>query len=64
MISKVDLLAPNLNKEKATYVMAMQREAQKKASQEKKDRDRAALEKQRSVAGLSAQNIPSLTGLL
>ncbi|KIR27937.1 hypothetical protein I309_03257 [Cryptococcus deuterogattii LA55] len=45
---EVDLLAPNLNKEKATYVMAMQREAQKKASQEKKDRDRAALEKQRA----------------
>lgn len=64
MITKVDLLAPNLNKEKATYVMTMQREAQKKASQEKKDRDRAALEKQRSVAKLSAQSIPSLTELL
>lgn len=64
MISKVDLLAPNLNKEKATYVMAMQREAQKKASQEKKDRDRAALEKQRSVARPSVQNIHGLTELL
>lgn len=64
MISKADLLAPNLNKEKATYVMAMQREAQKKASQEKKDRDRAALEKQRSVARLSVQNIHGLTELL
>lgn len=64
MISKVDLLAPNLNKEKATYVMAMQREAQKKASQEKKDRDRTALEKQRSVARLSVQNIHGLTELL
>lgn len=60
----MDLLAPNLNKEKATYVMAMQREAQKKASQEKKDRDRAALEKQRSVARLSVQNVHPLTKLL
>ncbi|WVN89166.1 uncharacterized protein L203_104382 [Cryptococcus depauperatus CBS 7841] len=45
---EVDLLAPNLNKEKAHHVMAMQREAQKMASQQKKDRDRAALEKQRA----------------
>ncbi|WVQ76990.1 hypothetical protein IAR50_006669 [Cryptococcus sp. DSM 104548] len=45
---EVDLLAPNLNKEKALYVMAAQREQQKKASQERKDRDKAALDKQRA----------------
>jgi hypothetical protein len=45
----VDLLAPNLNREKVTYKAQLEREAVKKSAQDRKDRDRAALEKQRSA---------------
>lgn len=38
----------NLNKEKVAVASAMQREAAKRAAQDKKERDRAALEKQRA----------------
>ncbi|KAK8866157.1 hypothetical protein IAR55_001308 [Kwoniella newhampshirensis] len=44
---EVDLLAPNLNREKVAFAAQMEREAAKKGAQEKRDRDRAALEKQR-----------------
>lgn len=37
----------NLNKEKVHVQAAMQREAAKRGAQEKKERDRAALDKQR-----------------
>lgn len=43
----VDLLAPNLNKEKMQYKAQMEREAQKSTAQMKKERDKAALDKQR-----------------
>ncbi|ORY29369.1 hypothetical protein BCR39DRAFT_565179 [Naematelia encephala] len=45
---QVDLLAPNLNKDKAIYLTQIQRDAQKKASAERRDRDKAALEKQKA----------------
>ena len=45
----VDLLAPNLNKEKMQYMAKMERENQKNAAQSRKDRDKAALDKQRYV---------------
>lgn len=43
----VDLLAPNLNKEKMLYKSQMEREAQKSTAQARKERDKAALDKQR-----------------
>jgi hypothetical protein len=43
----VDLLAPNLNKEKMLYKAQMERDAQKSTAQMKKERDKAALDKQR-----------------
>jgi hypothetical protein len=43
----VDLLAPNLNKEKMLYKAQMEREVQKSTAQMKKERDKAALDKQR-----------------
>lgn len=43
----VDLLAPNLNKDKMLYKAQMEREAQKSSAQARKDRDKAALDKQR-----------------
>lgn len=47
---EVDLLAPNLNKEKLAYKAQLDREAQKQAAQGRKDRDKAALDKQRADA--------------
>jgi hypothetical protein len=46
----VDLLAPNLNKEKMLYKAQMERDAQKSTAQMKKERDKAALDKQRSAS--------------
>lgn len=43
----VDLLAPNLNRDKMAYKAKMERESQKNAAQQRKDRDKAALDKQR-----------------
>jgi hypothetical protein len=43
----VDLLAPNLNRDKVNMRVQMEREAQRKASQTVRDRDKAALEKQK-----------------
>jgi hypothetical protein len=43
----VDLLAPNLNKEKMQYKAQLERENQKSSAQMRKDRDKAALDKQR-----------------
>lgn len=48
----VDLLAPNLNKEKMQYMAKMERESQKNAAQSRKDRDKAALDKQRCAAAI------------
>ena len=45
----VDLMAPNLNRDKVQYKAQLEREAAKKASQAVKDRDKAALDKQRYV---------------
>lgn len=45
----MDLLAPNLNAAKVAYAAQMQREAARSQAKDKKERDRAALEKQRSV---------------
>ncbi|WWD17637.1 hypothetical protein CI109_102078 [Kwoniella shandongensis] len=45
---EVDLLAPNLNREKVAFAAQMERESARKNAQEKKDRDRLALEKQRA----------------
>ncbi|WVQ97457.1 hypothetical protein IAU59_004570 [Kwoniella sp. CBS 9459] len=45
---EVDLLAPNLNREKVALRAQMEREAQKRDSQTRKDRDKAALDKQRA----------------
>ncbi|WWC99941.1 hypothetical protein V866_006850 [Kwoniella sp. B9012] len=45
---EVDLLAPNLNREKVAYRAQMEKEAQKSAAQQKRDRDKAALDKQRA----------------
>ncbi|RSH92046.1 hypothetical protein EHS25_009417 [Saitozyma podzolica] len=45
---EVDLLAPNLNREKIAYRAQMEKEAAKKAAHDKKDRDKAALDKQRA----------------
>ncbi|OCF34050.1 hypothetical protein I317_03908 [Kwoniella heveanensis CBS 569] len=45
---EVDLLAPNLNREKVAMRAQMEREAQKRDSQTRKDRDKAALDKQRA----------------
>ncbi|RXK39735.1 hypothetical protein M231_02928 [Tremella mesenterica] len=47
---EVDLLAPNLNREKVAYRAQLEREAQKRDGQARKERDKAALEKQRSDA--------------
>lgn len=47
----VDLLAPNLNRDKMAYKAQMEREAARKDSQIRKDRDKAALDKQRCVRG-------------
>lgn len=49
MLILVDLLAPNLNRDKVAYKAQMEREAAKKDSQLKRDRDKAALDKQRCV---------------
>lgn len=46
----VDLLAPNLNHEKAAYKQMMERESLRQKSQAIKDRDRNALEKQKGDA--------------
>jgi hypothetical protein len=46
----VDLLAPNLNRDKVIYQQQVEREAAKAAATEKKNRDKAALEKQRYVS--------------
>ena len=48
--SAVDLLAPNLNAAKVAYAAQMQREAARSQAKDKKDRDRAALEKQKRVS--------------
>lgn len=45
-------MAPNLNREKIAYRAQMEKEAAKKAAHDKKDRDKAALDKQRCVASL------------
>ncbi|WWC58847.1 uncharacterized protein I303_101391 [Kwoniella dejecticola CBS 10117] len=45
---EVDLLAPNLNRDKVAYRAQMEREAQKNAALAVKNRDKAALEKQRA----------------
>jgi len=47
LMGLVDLLAPNLNKEKMLYKSQMEREAQKSTAQARKERDKAALDKQR-----------------
>ena len=43
------MLAPNLNRDKVNYKAQMEREAAKKGAQDKRDRDKAALDKQRWV---------------
>jgi hypothetical protein len=48
----VDLMAPNLNRDKMAFKAQAEREAQKKASNERRDRNRLALEKQRWVLSL------------
>ncbi|WWC66152.1 uncharacterized protein I206_100053 [Kwoniella pini CBS 10737] len=45
---EIDLLAPNLNRDKVAYRAQMEREAQKNAAQAIRNRDKAALEKQRA----------------
>ena len=45
----VDLLAPNLNRDKMLYKAQAERDAQKKGANDRRERDRLALEKQRSV---------------
>ncbi|WWC86504.1 uncharacterized protein L201_001381 [Kwoniella dendrophila CBS 6074] len=45
---EVDLLAPNLNREKVAYRAQMEKESLKNAAQQRKDRDKAALDKQRA----------------
>ena len=47
MTRLVDLMAPNLNRDKVAYKAQMEREAAKKSAQQKKERDKAALDKQR-----------------
>ena len=47
ILISVDLLAPNLNRDKVQWKAQMEREAAKSAAQAKKDRDKAALDKQR-----------------
>ena len=47
-LTKVDLLAPNLNRDKVKYMAQMEREAAKNSAQAVKNRDKAALEKQRA----------------
>jgi hypothetical protein len=47
LLTAVDLLAPNLNKDKMLYKAQMEREAQKSTAQARKERDKAALDKQR-----------------
>ncbi|ORX37363.1 hypothetical protein BD324DRAFT_625852 [Kockovaella imperatae] len=47
---EVDLMAPNLNRDKVAYRAQMEREAAKNAAQQKRDRDKAALDKQRNDA--------------
>jgi hypothetical protein len=47
LLTAVDLLAPNLNKDKMLYTAQMEREAQKSTAQARKERDKAALDKQR-----------------
>jgi hypothetical protein len=46
LISVVDLLAPNLNKDKVQYMAQMEREAAKRASADKKEKDKAGRAKQ------------------
>ena len=46
----VDLLAPNINRDKMLFKAQAEREAQKKTANERRERDRLALEKQRCVA--------------
>lgn len=46
-LKTVDLMAPNLNRDKVQYKAQMEREAARKGAQERKDRDKAALDKQR-----------------
>jgi hypothetical protein len=43
----VDLLAPNLNRDKVNMRLQMEKEAQRNAAQTVRDRDKAALEKQK-----------------
>ena len=45
--SSVDLLAPNLNRDKMAFKAQAEREDQKKIANERKERDRLSLEKQR-----------------
>ncbi|WRT64393.1 uncharacterized protein IL334_001325 [Kwoniella shivajii] len=45
---EIDLLAPNLNREKVAFRAQMEKEAQKSAAQQRRDRDKAALDKQRA----------------
>lgn len=44
----VDLMAPNLNRDKVAYKAQLEREAARKAAQDVRNRDKAALEKQRA----------------
>ncbi|CAD6587764.1 MAG: hypothetical protein TREMPRED_004850 [Tremellales sp. Tagirdzhanova-0007] len=46
----VDLLAPNLNRDKMLYKAQAERDAQKKGANDRRERDRLALEKQRGDA--------------
>ena len=43
----MDLLAPNLNRDKVNMRLQLEKEAQRNASQTVRDRDKAALEKQK-----------------
>ncbi|KAK1925704.1 hypothetical protein DB88DRAFT_484831 [Papiliotrema laurentii] len=45
---EVDLMAPNLNRDKVAYKAQLEREAARKAAQDVRNRDKAALEKQRA----------------
>ena len=45
----VDLMAPNLNRDKVQYKAQLEREQAKRSAQAVKDRDKAALDKQRYV---------------
>lgn len=48
-LTTVDLMAPNLNRDKVQYKAQLERDTAKKAAQAVKDRDKAALDKQRCV---------------